>query len=143
MRRLALLLLLAAAGCGGQDHPPIERVALKITVGSRVNYLEFDSSGFVRGGHVQGDSAPVVHEDTARIIPADASQIFALAGALGDTLLRHEGDAPAEPPGSEVLGILFANGSQARIVWPAGSEHPDARVRELVHRMLAHKVGGW
>lgn len=145
MRRAALLVALVSLGCWSTDtHPDIAGLALKVMpVSGGTNYVEFDTTGFVRGGRISGDSAPVVHEDTARITPAEAHDLFARAMALGDTILRYDPTPPDEPRGSQVLAILFQNGSQVRIVWPVGRDPADPGVKALVQQMLSHKVGGW
>ena len=143
MRRLAVILAIGLSACASHGAlPAIVRVAYKdVTDSGAVRYVEFDQAGNVRGGVVVGDSAPSVHEETGRIPSGDAVRLFADASQLGDTLLRQEGDAPAEPRGSQVIAVLFENGSQARIVWPEDRPHADARVQALLRQILAHKVG--
>ena len=143
MRSLVMLAALASvAGCA-EPQAQIERVALKsVRVGGAVAYLEIDSVGHVHGGTVTGGPAPVVTEDSATIAPAEARAIFAAVALLGDTLLRHDGAATAEPEGTTVLGVLFDDQSQARVVWRTGTEHPDPRVRAVVERLMRHRIGG-
>jgi hypothetical protein len=74
---------------------------------------------------------------------SDAREIFALARGLGDTLLERAPAALVEPPGSNVIAVLFTDNSQARIVWPMGTEHPDARINALAAKLSAQRIGGW
>jgi hypothetical protein len=145
MRHLpnAALLLLGVAGCIHQDVPVIGRVAMKeLAPNGSVRYIEFDTLGHVVIGQQSGDATPVVHEDTASLGRAQVREIFAAANALGDTLLRHEGTAPREPRGSAVIAILWTDQSQSRIVWTAGTEPADPRVKTLLARINKHRSSG-
>ena len=106
-------------------------------------YVAVDSTGKVYGGHLSGGPNPVAREDSANIPVTEARDIFAMARGLGDTLLERATPALAEPPGSTVLAILFSDDSQVRIVWPMGTEHPDARVKALTAKLSAQRIGGW
>lgn len=138
-------LLLAVAGCKIQVTPPvITGVAMKVLpANGGTAYVAVDSTGRVTGGHMSGDPMPVVREDSARITPEQAADLFASARALGDTLLVPASPSLVEPPGSTVIAVLFSNETQARIVWQTGTRHPDARVNALAEKLMAQRVGGW
>ena len=145
-----LPLVLAGAlslGCGAGTPPAspiITGVAMKvIPANGGTAFVVVDSTGRVIGGHMSGDPSPVVREDSARIPVAQSADIFAAARALGDTLLQRAPASLTEPPGSTVIAILFSDDTQSRIVWPMGTEHPDARVNALAAKLAAQRVGGW
>ena len=141
----AALLAIGLSACGQRAQPAgIASVAMKVLPAEGgLAYVAVDSTGKVLGGHLSGGAEPVAREDSARIPVAEAREIFAMARGLGDTLLSRDGAEPDEPPGSTVLAVLFTDDSQVRIVWRAGTTHPDSRVNALIDRLSAQRIGGW
>lgn len=140
----AFVLAAAIASCFSEPPPVMERVAMKVTAANgAVVYVEYDTLGDVRTGRVSGDETPVVQQDSTKVAATQVREIFDAARALDDSMLRHEGPAPAEPRGSAVVAILWTDRSQSRIVWPADSVPTNPALKRLVDRITAHKPGGW
>lgn len=139
-KALAIAGLVLLGGCFKLEPAVVVRVAIKLLPAEGgATFVEIDSTGRVRGGRMGVESA-FVTQDTASIPEAEARAIFDAARALGDTLLQRVDANIVEPPGSTVLAVLYNDRSQARIIWPSGTPHPDERVNALEQRLLAHRV---
>ena len=142
--QLAPLALVLAAACIHEPPVVMNRIAMKVVAANgAVSYIEIDTLGARRSGSVSGDLTPVVHDDTSHVARETARRLFDEARALNDSLLRHEGPAPAEPRGSAVIAIQYSDYSQSRIVWPATTPPTDPKLKTLVADLTAQKPGGW
>lgn len=147
LRALCSSLFLAAAAClapghlAGQTITSIGFVVVPADAGSAQVY--FAPDGTVRGGHRSGDPVPFVHQAEGRINRGTVAALWRAGRALGDSLLTTQDSVPTGGRGYNRIEIERVDREPAFIVWPFGSEHPDARVRALVRLMLAHRVGGW
>jgi hypothetical protein len=69
--------------------------------------------------------------------------MFDAARALSDTSQRTLNPSAAEPRGSAVLGLLYSDNTQSRVIWEASKGPADARLKSLVDQITALKHGGW
>ncbi len=143
-RQLAVVAALAIAACIQEPPVVMSRVAMKVIGPSgAVSYVEIDTLGRRVSGSISGDVTPQVHNQADSVSPSTARRLFAEARALNDSLLRHEGRAPAEPRGSAVIAIQYSDESESRIVWPVTTPPDDPKLRTLIADLTAQKPGGW
>lgn len=141
------LVAVAAAACfapgslAAQAITSIGLIVVPADAGSAQVY--FAPDGAVRGGHRSGDSVPFVHQAEGRVSRATVGALWRAARALGDSLLTSQDSVPTGGRGYNRLEIERVGRDPAFIVWPVGTEHPNAHVRALVRLMLDHRVGGW
>ncbi len=143
-RQLAVVAALAIAACIQEPPVVMARIAMKVIApNGAVSYVEVDTAGRRVSGSISGDVTPQVHNQADSVSRATARRLFVEARALNDSLLRHEGLAPAEPRGSAVIAIQYTDQSESRIVWPAATPPGDPKLRTLVADLTAQKPGGW
>ena len=99
--------------------------------------------GLVRGGHLSGDSPPMVYQDEKHLDSATVTAIWATAHALGDTLLAVNVTPDSTYHGYVLLQITFDRDPMVSLLWPFRGEHADARVRALAALLMEHRTGGW
>jgi hypothetical protein len=147
LRAVCSILAVAGAACSSpgrltaQAITSIGLIVVPADAGSAQVY--FAPDGAVRGGHRSGDSVPFVHQAEGRVNRATVGALWRAAHALGDSLLTRQDSVPTGGRGYNRLEIERTGREPALIVWPVGTEHPNALVRALVRLMLAHRVGGW
>jgi len=99
--------------------------------------------GLVRGGHLSGDSPPMVYQDEKHLDSATVTAIWATAHALGDTLFAASVLPDSTYQGYVILRVTLDKEPQMNLAWPFRSEHPDARVRALMAMLMEHRTGAW
>ena len=143
-RQFALVAVVLATACIQEPAVVMNRVAMKVIApNGAVSYLEIDTLGGRRSGSISADLTPLVHDDTGHVDRATVRRLFAEVRALDDSLLRHEGPAPAEPKGSAVIAIQYSDLSESRIVWLASTPPTDPKLKTLAADLTAQKPGGW
>lgn len=138
---VAATACLAPGGLAAQAITSIGLIVVPADAGSA--QVHFAPDGTVRGGHLSGDPVPFVHQAEGRISRRTVAALWRAVRALGDSMLATQDSVPTLGRGCHRIEIERAGLEPAFIVWPFGTEHPDARVRALVRLMLAHRVGGW
>jgi len=146
---LALACAVANVACG-QSRPraPAARAITSIEIivvppGGGQAQATFLPDGLVRGGHLSGDSPPMVYQDEKRLLSTTVRAIWTAARALGDTLLAVNVTPDSTYHGYVLLQITFDRDPMVSLLWPFRGEHADARVRALAALLMEHRTGGW
>jgi hypothetical protein len=139
--RAALLIPLALVACRGVKPRSVNAVSI-IDVPASGGMAQFAvrRDGHSSGGHLSGDSPPMVYQEEKQLDSASMSALWTLVTPLADSL-------PAERPpvgkGYLEVQLDFGDGQSWVYAWPDRTPAPDSRVQAVTTWLLAHKIGGW